>query len=164
MAVIEPMVIKIGDKQMFTWVGGYGDREQVQPFLADYSKLREAGMSYNDDFKGQIPGLEGSLDEDRAIYALSCLWHIEQEQKQIAAALADGYTVMDIAKPATQQRFPNIIVYRPEHYSGGTGLISRYTDARLIFDDNGQPSVLLPKGRRTRGYDVRRAQILVKQM
>jgi hypothetical protein len=145
----------------FRWNGNWGDKEQVRSFLAEYAALRESGLFYNSDFEGRIPALAGSPDEGRAIYLLSSLWAIEREQEKIAEARSSGYVKVERGEPDERRRYARIIVYRPGHYVGGTGLLSEYEDARLVFDAEGAPLAVLPKGRRTRGYDASNAEILV---
>lgn len=144
---------------MFKWNGDHGDKEQVRPYLARYAKLREEGLSYNDDFKGKIPGVAGSPDEDRAIYDLSCLWRIEQEKARVAAALANGF--IPIVSGVGRQRFGKVITYKPGHYVGGTGLIKEYEAARVMFDAEGKPFAVIPKGKRN-GYDARHVQVFAR--
>lgn len=142
----------------FRLTGKRWDSEEVRPFLARYSELREEGVFYNADFKGRIPGLEDSPDEDRAIYLLSTLWSIEREKARIRKALADGYRpvaeVWTPTKAGDRKRFASIITYKPGYYSGGTGLICEYEDARLVVDEDGNPRMVLPKGKRSHGFEA----------
>jgi hypothetical protein len=147
---------------LFVWDRDYNNKEQVRPYLDTYTALRGQGVFYNDDFLGKIPGVAGSPDEKTAIYLLSNLWHIEQERTQIAAALADGYVRLEQGDPGSVTRYARVIVYRPGHYVGGTGLINTYENARVILAPNGKPSVLIPKGKRN-GYQVNGAELLVRQ-
>lgn len=130
------------------------DKEEVRPFLDRFSELRDEGLSYNDDFRGKIPGVAGSPDEDRAIYLLQGLWKIEREKERIRAALADGFRPVEQGEPGGRKRFASILTYRPEHYVGGTGLICEYEDARLVFDEDGNPRMVLPKGKRSHGFEA----------
>lgn len=146
--------------ELFIWDKNYRNLEQVRPYLAEYTALRAAGTFYNDDFKGKIPGVAGSPNEDTAIYLLSNLWRIEGETEEIAHAINDGYR--EIASSEKHEaRYAEVIVYRPGHYSGGTGRIDRYTDARIRFDLQGFPVAVVSKGKR-KGVGVKGAKVLAR--
>ncbi len=147
---------------LFVWDRDYNNNEQVRPYLDAYTELRAQGVFYNDDFIGKIPGVAGSADEKKAIYMLSCLWHIEQERAQIAAALADGYVRLEQGKPGSVARYAHAITYRPGHYVGGTGLIRTIESVRVTFWDDGKPREVIPKGKRN-GYLISGAELLVRQ-
>jgi hypothetical protein len=147
--------------ELFIWDKNYDNKEQVRPYLAEYTALRDAGTFYNDDFKGKIPGVAGSPNEDTAIYLLSNLWRIEGELEEVARAINDGYQALPSGDPGGFKRYAKVIVYRPGHYSGGTGMISRYESARVAFDVDGTPFAVIPKGKR-HGHQVGRGQVLVK--
>ena len=146
---------------VFQFNGNRSDKEQVRPYLAQYAELRAAGLSYNADFVGKIDGVAGSEHEDTAIYMLSCLWHVEGERETINATLSDGYQLIKAGKPNARSRYSRVLVYRPGHYVGGTGLINRYEDARVAFDTDGQPLAVIRKGRHN-GYSVRGAEVYAK--
>ena len=146
----------------FIWDNDYGNLEQVRPFLAEFEQLKralvEAGQyPYNDSFKGKIPALAESEREDTAIFLLQRLSREEQRQADLAALRADGFEEVSARPPGDfeyrggdgeyhQERFAEIVVSN-EH---GT---SRYETARVLWSRkmNGQPYVIMPKGKRTRG-------------
>ena len=136
------------------------DPEQVRPYLAQYSELRERGLRYNDQFKGKIPEIAGP-DEDRLIYLLSNLWAIEQEKRRIADAKAAGFRRIRSGDGGSTKRFAEVILYRPKYYVGGTGEIVTVPSARVRFDASGEPVAVIPKGKRN-GYDARGAEVFAR--
>lgn len=146
---------------LFQWNGDYKDNEQVRPYLARYSELRDAGMFYNTDFVGKIEGIAGSEYESKAIYMLSCLWGIESEREEIAHAINDGFQQVTHGDPGGFKHYAEVIVYRPGHYVGGTGLISKYERARLAFDTDGSVYAVIP-ARKRHGHQVRGAQVYAR--
>lgn len=137
--------------------------ETVEPFLAEFGKLREAMVEagqypYNDSFLGKIPGIAGE-GEGTAIYRLQGLYEIREQERKIDALRADGF--VQVNELPAKIRCKRIVVYRPGHFSGGTGLISEYQDARLVPKD-GKPWMILPKGKSRNGFQASSGIVLVK--
>jgi hypothetical protein len=148
---------------VFSWDNDYSNLEQVRPYLSAFERLKsamaEAGQfPYNDSFKGRIPGIAESEREDTAIYLLQRLNREEKRQDQIAKLLDDGFVEAGRRPPGEvdyrgqgngdyhQEKFASIIISN-EH---GT---TRYESARLVWSRklDGQPYVVMPKGKRTTG-------------
>lgn len=135
----------------FTFDNDYKNTEQVRPYMADflevYAEFEAAGkFPYNDSFKGRIPGVEGP-DEDTAIYLLQTLRDLDLLEAKVAAFLAEGG---EHVETLTETRRGTVVCYG--FYMGGTGW-REYPEARLVAR-NGKPYAILPKGKRTNGYQV----------
>lgn len=142
-----------GPRGQYTWTGDWKDLEQVRPYFDQFKKIKDGeGLFYNDDFRGRIEGLAGP-DEDRGIYLLQKLHRQERNQGTIAAALADGHhdlKPMAPDEPLDRQKFASIYVLRDQGQQ-----IFHYEDARLVYDEKTrQPYMVLPKRKRSHGYQV----------
>lgn len=88
----------------FVWDRNYDNTEQVRPYLADFMVLKNAGFFYNDDFKGKIPGLANSANEDTGIYLLQNLARLDELRERTRAFIAAGgyalphHTPMEIGR------------------------------------------------------------------
>lgn len=148
---------------MFTFNNNYKDKEQVRQFMPRFIELREAMAAagqypYNSCFVGKIPGAEGP-NEETAIYLLQCLYSIEAEQRAMAQLRTELEPLTELAET---QKFSRIVAYEAGHYVGGTGRRQSFEDARIVPRD-GKPYVVLPKGKRTKGYRIAGAEVLVKR-
>lgn len=147
----------------FVFDKNYRNTDQVAPYfdayMARFRELEAGGQyPYNDSFRGHVPGIEGDC-EGAAIYIMQGVRHLNEEHARVAKLRAEGLAPIDNL-PA-RKRFARIALYRPGSYTNGTGELSVYEDARLVPDDQGRPYAVLPKGKRTRGYLVQNAQVLV---
>lgn len=148
----------------FVFNKDYDDKSQVEPFMDAYTTIRDeldaAGKyPYDAEFEGRIPAIAGP-NEKTAIYLMQSVHRIRQEQRRIQELRDSGY--LEVTTLAARTRFEHIVVYQPGYYSGGTGLISEYRDARLVPDASGKPHAILPKGKRTNGYQASSGLVLVK--
>ena len=136
----------------------YTDKDQIAAFMpaytARYEELRAAGRDpYNDSFRGCI-GADGP-DEDTAIYLCQEQRSLNEMHERVAQAIADGYiAVKCVDRPVKC----DIATYG--FYMGGTGWHERH-DARLVYVDSSGLAVL-PKGARTRGYDLSGHRVLAR--
>jgi hypothetical protein len=109
---------------------------------------------YNDSFKGHIPGIEGPC-EDNAIYLLQTLRELDELAIQVDDALRDG------CKPITEIdhtiKCETVIFYG--FYMGGTGW-KEWHNVRLVPGLTGL--AVLPKGARTRGFNLFGGKVLAK--
>ena len=138
---------------MMAWIFNrdYGDLSQVTEFwpayLAVYQELAAAGKyPYDDEFRGRIPGAEGSC-EDTAIYLLQHTRHLRDHENRLAGYRASGWRDFDPGElGATPRRFAGVVAH--SFCVGGTGW-NEWGDSRLVIR---RGSVLLLPGRaRTRG-------------
>ena len=104
----------------FVWDKDYKNLDQVRPYFADFMAIYNAitGTKYNDLFKGKIPGLIGSPNEDTGIYLLQNLAGVEEVNARIAAFLADGGYRLTEQMPGPKER--GTLVHFG-YYMGGTG-------------------------------------------
>jgi hypothetical protein len=147
----------------FTFNNNYHDKEQVRQWMPAFTALRvsmEASgkYPYNDCFKGKIAGIEGP-DEDTAIYILQCLYSIERENEKMAKLRAEMQPLKELNE---QKRFSRVVLYKAGHYVGGTGSFMTLEDARILPKD-GKPFAVIPKGKRTNGYRIDGAEVLVTE-
>jgi hypothetical protein len=137
----------------------YGDYSQVERFLpafmARLAELETAGRyRYDASFKGHIPGI-GGPNEDTAIYLLQGLERVKAEEAMVAQLLADGYEyVTELDGP---RKYRHVVLLRTRRMGEGTIDIR---DGRLLPDSDGQPHMVLPKGKRTNGYRVSDRRVL----
>ncbi len=147
----------------FTFNKNYHDKEQIREWMPAFTALRQ-GMEaagkypYNDCFKGKIAGIEGK-HEDTAIYMMQCQYSIEREQEKMAKLRAEMQPLPPLDGPT---KFSRVVAYVAGHYVGGTGNFMSWDDARIIPKD-GKPFAVLPKGKRTKGYRIAGAEVLVTQ-
>lgn len=140
----------------FTFDRDYGNLAQVEPFLAEFTKLHDgitaAGRyAYNDDFKGLIAGLAGD-DEGTGIYLLQGLRRQKIQDAYVAQLIAGGYEVIEEVTVADAvKRYRHLVLIPNGRMSGEQ---AEYHDARLIAGADGKPYGVLPKGKRTRGHLV----------
>jgi hypothetical protein len=148
----------------FTFNKNYHDKEQIMPWLPEFTALRD-GMEangkypYNDCFKGKIPGIEGP-HEDTAIYMLQCQYSIEREKRKMATLRAEMQPLTKLDAPT---KFSRVVVYKAGHFVGGTGSFMSLDEARVIPNKDGRPLAVLPKGKRVNGYRVEGAEVLVSR-
>lgn len=109
--------------QTFIWDKSYDNVEQVRPYLADFIPLhdefeRAHGTAYNSLFKGRIPGMAGSPNEDTGIYLLQHLLDLDRLRERTQAFLdSGGYRLTD-RLPEPNER--GTLVHTG-YYMGGTG-------------------------------------------
>lgn len=119
----------------FVWDKNYKNTEQMRPYLADFlaikKELTDAGKyPYNDSFKGRIPGLAGSLNEDTGIYLLQTLADLERLRARTADVLArGGYRLTDRLPSETERG----TLIHTGGYMGGTGW-KEIPQAKVRFD------------------------------
>jgi len=136
----------------------YSDMDQIAAFMpaytARYEELRRAGKyPYNDSFRGYI-GADGP-DEDTAIYLCQNQRSLNEMHERVAQAIADGYVaVKHVDRPVKC----DIATYG--FYMGGTGW-NEHHDVRLVYLDSSGLAAL-PKGARTRGYDLAGHRVLAR--
>lgn len=146
----------------FVFNRDYQDYEQVEAFLADFTRVyeevkRPGGFAYNDSFKGRIPGIEGE-SEDTAIYLLQALRREREQQEWVAGLLADGYEPVEQLDETT--RFARVVIYSATRRFAGER--AEWTDARIV-PQNGRPYGVLAKGKRTRGTQISGRAVLAKR-
>ena len=146
----------------FVFDRNYNNREQVREFYGEFRALRACLVNrgeypYNDAFVGLIPGIAGD-DEGTAIYLLQTLAHLEHEYAAIEAIREDHQALTSLDDTT---RYASVVIYRPDHFAGGTGRIDRFTSARVVPRD-GRPFAVLPKGRRTNGCAIGSGTVLVR--
>lgn len=155
---------------MFTFNRDYHDLEQVREWLPRFrevlAEIESAGQyRYNDSFRGRIPGIEGPCEET-AIYLLQKLERAEENRLRIEQALADGCEPIETVDRI--QKFSRVIVYDDQDRMRGP-IWQEWEDARILPETNpnlcrvGEPSVVLPKGKRTHGHRVNGRKVLVKR-
>lgn len=149
----------------FVFDNDYGNKEQVRQWLPTFQRIRatieaEGRYPYNDSFKGRIDGIEGA-DEDTAIYLLQSLHAIEQEHATIALLRSEGFEPLDTLSKTT--RYPTVVLWYQGCYVGGTGRIVTVEDARVLPGEQGRPLGVLPKHKRSNGYPVGTATVLVRK-
>lgn len=152
----------------FTFDRDYKNQEQVAEFLPAflvvYDEIVASGhYTYNDSFKGRIPGIEGPC-EDTAIYLLQCLKRSREQAEKIAALLAQGYE--HVERLETTTRYRHVIFYSPPGELRGEW--QEWRDARLIPEGwetqkevTGPVQAVLPKGKRTHGVFCNGRSVLV---
>lgn len=128
----------------------------VEQFYDEYLVVRaEAiashGYAYNADFEGKIPGLAGP-HESRGIFELQCLHAVKQQDLEMEQVRLDHDRVGVLL--GGTHRADSVVLFTPRHYVGGTGLIRRYEDVRILVDVHGRPYALLPPRKRTHGFPV----------
>lgn len=122
----------------FVWDKDYQNHEQVRPYFKDYlrvrAEIRASGTyTYNDLFKGRIPGLAESENEDTGIYMLQNLFRLDEKRDQMEAFVAAG------GAPLTEFDLEGKILRgtlaRHGWYSGGTGYAER-ENVRVTVSQN----------------------------
>lgn len=146
----------------FAFDHNYENREQVAEWLPAFSELRAAMTArgeypYNDAFRGLIPGIAGP-DEDTAIYLLQGLCHRAEQGRELERMRAEGFRELENLDETT--RFERVALWREDHYVGGTGRLDVLERARVVPRE-GRPYAVLPRGKRTNGYLVGSASVLV---
>lgn len=133
----------------FVFDRDYKNTEQVRPYLADFSALKNAGLFYNDSFKGKIAGLAttDSKNEDTAIYLLQTLFDLERLKERTAAFLAaGGYRLTDRLPKSTERG----TLVRTAFYMGGTGW--KELQVATVRDENGTIQFKLPRQKNWRTF------------
>jgi hypothetical protein len=134
---------------MFTFNKSYKDLTQVEPFYAEFKKIKDNldGYAYNDCFKGKIAEIAGD-NEDTAIYLLQSLDTEKTRQAKIAELEQNGYTRI---KPEAggMTKFESVVKIGNNYSRGG---VDEYPKARIWFAEGSM--YIVPKGNRTRGYNV----------
>jgi hypothetical protein len=128
-----------------TWVfdRNYRNLGQVEEFYPAYRTVFEELQAaekypYNAEFKGRIPGIEGS-GEDTAIYLLQCLRALHETQAQIDERREAGWRDFDPGELGeAPKRFAHVAeyaIYHPDSHAagitvGGSGL-RQWDNARV---------------------------------
>ena len=149
---------------VFTFDKDYDNYAQIAPLYPAYTaRLRELDTAgqypYNDSFRGHL-GVEAGEDEDTAIYLCQGLTHLHETALSVNEFIdAGGRFLTDDDRPAGL-----ITVAQFGWYMGGTGFRVN-EDVRLMYRaGQNRPYMLLPKGKRTRGYTIESgAVVLVKE-
>jgi hypothetical protein len=141
----------------WTFNRDYKDLAQVEEFysayLAVFNELRAAGRySYNDSFKGRIPGIEGP-QEDTGIYLLQNLRAVRELAAKIADYRAVGWRDVGRADlDGAPVRFAGIAEYG--QCMGGTGWhewgsarLTRYHGSVMVLPGRNRTSGHLVSGR-----------------
>lgn len=84
-----------GEPEPFVWDRSYHNLDQVKPYRAGYdavyAELKAADKyPYNESFKGRIPGLAGSSNEDTGIYMLQVARDLDDDLAKRATFEAEG--------------------------------------------------------------------------
>lgn len=120
----------------FVWDRDHNNYEQVRPYLPAYLAIcneiaAAGGFPYNDSFRGRIPGVADSEDEDTAIYMLSNLKGLDELNEQIAHFINDGGHHINDA-PLDDDTVYRGTVVTHSFYVGGTGW-KQYDNARFTI-------------------------------
>lgn len=132
-------------------------------YNARYQELKAAGRyPYNADFKGKIDGLiADDKDENSAIYLLQTLRSVREYEARVQALRDQGYIEPEAkAKGTTQVKYASIAIIGLEYMGHQHGSIRIVESGRLVTRD-GEPTAVMPKGARSRGYSVT-SYVLVK--
>lgn len=149
----------------FVWDNDYKNHEQVRPYFKDYLKVRteiedNGQYTYNDLFKGRIPGLAESDNEDTGIYLLQTLHALDQESAREAEFLASGARWVEefdwSTEPALNKGLRGTLVMRGR-FMGGTGY-EVFEDARVTVRTTGAKVV-----HRETGETVEEFAVLIKK-
>ena len=143
--------------------------EYLPAFKAAFDRLKPSTRDfvYNDDFLGEIEGLAGTEDESRAIYWLQNARRQEVHFKRVDAALEEGWVDYEDLSESDREKRPEsvLLVGRGEDSNvvGGSTEWIEIPSGRIVLDpETGEPTGILPKGKRTFGTRIEDRRLLVK--
>jgi len=132
----------------FVWDKDYNNTEQLRPYLADFMALKDSGLFYNADFKGKIPGLTNSTNEDTAIYLLQRLADLESLRSRTQEFIdAGGYRLTERLPNPTERGTLVLTAF----YVGGTGW-QEVSSAIVTVAENGDVRFKLPRQKNWRTH------------
>ena len=138
-------------------------------FKEAFDRLKPEGRDfvYNDDFLGQIEGIAGTDDESRAIYWLQCARRLEDHFKKVDQALENGFRdYEDLTEDERTKRPESVLLVgrgKGTSFVGGSTEWIAIPQGRIVLDpETGEPSGVLPKGKRIYGQKVGERRLLVK--
>jgi hypothetical protein len=132
---------------------------QVIPLIDAYwehrAELERQGrFAYHSEFY-DLPGVADAEKPETPIYLLSQLWELVKLHDEQAQLVADGWEKVAQMAPNETRRHTQVVIFFCHYVGEGSYKRQRWADARLHADAAGSPDFLLPKGRRTRGVDLR---------
>lgn len=147
---------------MWTFNKNYKDWDQVDEFYDEFTRLYEEMKDnniypYNANFKGKIPGIKDSDDEDSAIYLLQSIRHLDEHKARVEAKLEGMRVLTDEEKDnivfGKKVRFARVVAFTTLERGERNHKILDEEKPRLTRAHWGSLA-LMQKGKRTRGIEL----------